>query len=63
MRVSVTIKESPDHPLILSAVEPRLSFKEIDTPLGKRNRHLLRIFTKYQLTGCREKILDNVHAP
>src|SRR6202051_4852070 len=56
MRVSITIKKSPYHPLILRAMEARLSFEEIDASFRKRDRDLLRILTKYQLTGWRKKI-------
>jgi hypothetical protein len=47
MRVSITIKKSPDHPLILRAMEARLSFEEIDASFRKRNCDLLHILTKY----------------
>jgi hypothetical protein len=63
MCVSVTIKKGPDHPLILRAIEARLSFEEIDASFRKRDRHLLRVLTKYQLTRRREKIFNNSHTP
>jgi len=63
MRVSIAIKKSPDHPLILRAMEARLSFEEIDASFRQRYCDLLRILTKYQLTGRRKKILDNTEAP
>jgi hypothetical protein len=63
MRVSITIKKSPDHPLILRAMEARLSFEEIDASLRKRNRDLFRVLAKYQLTGWREKVFNNIHTP
>jgi hypothetical protein len=63
MRVSITIKKSPDHPLILRAMEARLSFEEIDASFRKCNRDLLRILTKYQFTGWRKKIFNNTQTP
>jgi hypothetical protein len=63
MRISITIQKSPDHPLILRAMEARLSFEEIDASFRKRNRDLLRILTKYQFTGWRKKIFNNTQTP
>jgi hypothetical protein len=63
MCVCVTIKERPYHALILRAMEARLSFEEIDASLRERNRHLLRVLSKYQLTGRREKVLNNTQTP
>lgn len=63
MRGSITIKKDPDHPLILRAMKARLFLEEIDASFRKRDRDLLRILTKYQLTGWRKKIFDNTQTP
>jgi hypothetical protein len=63
MRGSITIKKDPDHPLILRAMKARLFLEEIDASFRKRDRHLLRILTKYQLTGWRKKVFDNAQTP
>jgi hypothetical protein len=63
MRVGIAIKKSPNHPLILRAMESRLSLEEVDASLRKRNCHLLRILTKYKLTGRREEIFNNTQTP
>jgi hypothetical protein len=63
MRGSITIKKGPDHPLILRAMKARLFLEEIDASFRKRDRDLLRILTKYQLTGWRKKIFDNTQTP
>ena len=51
MYLGVTIEKSPDHPLILRAMEPRLFLEEVDASLGKRDSHLLGILTKYGITS------------
>ena len=61
MRIGIAIKKGPDHPLILRAMEARLSLEEIYASLRKCDCDLLRILTKYQLTGWREKICNNIH--
>ena len=62
MCIGIAIKKGPDHPLILSAIETRLFSEEINAALGKRNRHLLRIFPINQLAGRREKILYDIQS-
>ena len=63
MCVGIAIQKSPDHPLILRAMKPGLFLEEIDATLGKCNRYLLRILTKYQITRRRKKVRDDIHAP
>jgi len=61
--VGIAIKKSPDHPLILGAMEASLFFEEIDASFRKCDGDLLRILTKYQLAGWGEKIFNNIQTP
>ena len=54
--LGVSVKQSPDHPLILSIVLLRLGLKEFDTTFAQSKRDLDPLVLKYQVLGARKEV-------
>ena len=62
MRVSVTVEQAPDHPLILRAVPLCFALEKVNASFGESNGDLHGVFPERELLRSRKKVTNHLQS-